>query len=133
MYLVLEKENFNKEKIIFKYRSGVIKLNFLIEKSNLLGLLFSIENFKIIHNENDFFFIRLSDNDQSFFSDLDLYLSNKMKNYMNFIINGTIKVKNNNNKNNINSQKMFINISSIKNKDNIFITHIMWFKFFKNF
>jgi hypothetical protein len=124
MYLVLEKENFNKEKIIFKYRSGVIKLNFLIEKSNLLGLLFSIENFKIIHNENDFFFIRLSDNDQSFFSDLDLYLSNKMKNYMNFIINGTIKVKNNNNKNNINSQKMFINISSIKNKDNIFITHI---------
>jgi|TARA_B110000967_G_scaffold209233_1_gene264490 hypothetical protein len=124
MYLVLEKENFNKEKIIFKYRSGVIKLNFLIEKSNLLGLLFSIENFKIIHSENDFFFIRLSDNDQSFFSDLDLYLSNKMKNYMNFIINGTIKVKNNNNKNNINSQKMFINISSIKNKDNIFITHI---------
>lgn len=126
MYLVLEKENFNKEKIIFKYRSGVIKLNFLIEKSNLLGLLFSIENFKIIHSENDFFFIRLSDNDQSFFSDLDLYLSNKMENYMNFIINGTIKVKNNNNKNknNINSQKMFINISSIKNKDNIFITHI---------
>ena len=126
MYLVLEKENFNKEKIFFKYRSGVIKLNFLIEKSNLLGLLFSIENFKIIHNENDFFFIRLSDNDQSFFSDLDLYLSNKMENYMNFIINGTIKVKNNNNKNknNINSQKMFINISSIKNKDNIFITHI---------
>jgi hypothetical protein len=124
MYLVLEKENFNKEKIIFKYRSGVIKLNFLIEKSNLLGLLFSIENFKIIHNENDFFFIRLSDNDQSFFSDLDLYLSNKLENYMNFIINGTIKVKNNNNKNNINSQKMFINISSIKNKDNIFITHI---------
>ena len=124
MYLVLEKENFNKEKIIFKYRSGVIKLNFLIEKSNLLGLLFSIENFKIIHSENDFFFIRLSNNDQSFFSDLDLYLSNKMKNYSNFIINGTIKVKNNNNKNNINSQKMFINISSIKNKDNIFITHI---------
>ena len=123
MYLVLEKENFNKEKIIFKYRSGVIKLNFLIEKSNLLGLLFSIENFKIIHSENDFFFIRLSNNDQSFFSDLDLYLSNKMKNYSNFIINGTIKVKNNN-KNNINSQEMFINISSIKDKGNTFITHI---------
>lgn len=124
MYLVLDKEKFNKEKIIFKYRSGVIKLNFLIEKSNLLGLLFSIENFKIIHSENDFFFIRLSNNDQSFFSDLDLYLSNKMKNYSNFIINGTIKVKNNNNKNNINARKMFINISSIKNKDNNFITHI---------
>ena len=124
MYLILKKENFNKEKIIFKYRKGIIKLNFLIENSNLLGLLFCIENFKIIHSENDFFFIRLSNNDQSFFSDLDLYLSNKMKNYSNFIINGTIKVKNNNNKNNINSQKMFINISSIKNKDNIFITHI---------
>ena len=124
MYLVLDKEKFNKEKIIFKYRSGVIKLNFLIEKSNLLGLLFSIENFKIIHSENDFFFIRLSNNDQSFFSDLDLYLSNKMKNYSNFIINGTIKVKNNNNKNNIKAKKMFINISSIKNKDNNFITHI---------
>ena len=124
MYLILGKENFDKEKIIFKYRRDVIKLNFSIEKSNLLGLLFSIENFKIFHSENDFFFIRLSNNDQSFFSDLDLYLSKKIENYKNFIINGTIKVKNNNNKNNINSQKMFINISSIKNKDNIFITHI---------
>jgi len=123
MYLILKKENFNKEKIIFKYRKGIIKLNFLIENSNLLGLLFCIENFKIIHSENGFFFIKLSVKDQSFFSDLDLYISKKIENYKNFLINGTIKVKNNN-KNNINSQEMFINISSIKDKGNTFITHI---------
>jgi hypothetical protein len=124
MYLVLEKENFNKEKIKFKYLRDVIKLNFSIEKSNLLGLLFSIEGFEIINSENDFFFIKLSNNDQSFFTDLDLYLSSKIENYRNFIINGTIKVKNNYNKENINSQKMFINISSIKSKDNRLTTHI---------
>jgi hypothetical protein len=122
MYLVLEKENFNKEKIKFKYIRDVIKLNFLIEKSNLLGLLFSIEGFKIIHSENGFFFIRLSKDDNSFFADLDFYLSSKIENYRNFIINGTIKVKNN--KENINPQKMFINISSIKSKDNRLTTHI---------
>ena len=122
MYLVLEKEHFNKEKIKFKYLRDVIKLNFSIEKSNLLGLLFSIEDFKIIHSENGFFFIRLSKNDNSFFADLDFYLSSKIENYRNFIINGTIKVKNN--KENINPQKMFINISSIKSKDNRLTTHI---------
>jgi hypothetical protein len=122
MYLVLEKGNFNKEKIKFKYLRDVIKLNFSIEKSNLLGLLFSIEDFKIIHSENGFFFIRLSKNDNSFFADLDFYLSSKIENYRNFIINGTIKVKNN--KENINPQKMFINISSIKSKDNRLTTHI---------
>jgi hypothetical protein len=122
MYLVLEKGNFNKEKIKFKYLRDVIKLNFSIEKSNLLGLLFSIEDFKIIHSENGFFFIRLSKNDNSFFTDLDFYLSSKIENYRNFIINGTIKVKNN--KENINPQKMFINISSIKSKDNRLTTHI---------
>ena len=95
----------------------------MIENSNLLGLLFCIENFKIIHSENGFFFIKLSVKDQSFFSDLDLYISKKIENYKNFLINGTIKVKNNN-KNNINSQEMFINISSIKDKGNTFITHI---------
>jgi hypothetical protein len=122
MYLVLKKENFDLQRVLFKYKKNIIKLNYKVEDVNLLGLLFSIKNFKIINNDHNFYFVKLSEEDFIIFQRLDNFLSGKINNYSSFLNDKIIKVKNYDGM--IRTDKLLLNISSIKKKYDNYIPHI---------
>jgi len=123
MHLILKKDRFNNENIIFRYKKNTIKFSYKIQNINLLGLSFMINNFKIVYHEYDFYYLKLSEKDSIFFNNLNSNLSNKIVNYTDFIINNTIKVKND--KETINPERsLLLNFSNMKNKEGSYITHI---------
>jgi hypothetical protein len=124
MYLVLKKDLFKKENIKFKFKKNIIKINYHLNDIITTGLLFNLKDFKIINMNEYFIYIQLSNEDFEFLKKIDDYLDSKIRNYKKFILNQVIKIKNNNDNNNNNNKELLVNITSIKEKNNIFITHI---------
>jgi len=116
MFLVLKKDKFEIENIIFKYKKNLIKINYKLENICLLGLLFSIRDFNIIKNDDNFYLIKLSENDTNFFENIDQLFSEKINNYRSFINNRIIKVKDYNDSKINEKECIRLNISSIKER-----------------
>lgn len=130
MYLVLKKDLFKKENIKFKFKRNIIKLNYNLNHIITTGLLFKLKDFKVINKNEYFIYIQLLEKDFEFLKQIDDYLESKIRNYKRFILNQVIKIKNNDNYHNDNyhndndNNSLLVNITSIKEKNNIFITHI---------
>tara|TARA_Y100001958_G_C21150877_1_gene487086 strand:- start:515 stop:904 length:390 start_codon:yes stop_codon:yes gene_type:complete len=126
MYLVLKKDLFKKENIKFKFKKNIIKINYYLNNIITTGLLFNLKDYNIINKNEYFIYIQLLNKDLEFLKEIDDYLESKIRNYKRFIINQVIKIKNNNDNddNNNDNKNLLVNITSIKEKNNIFITHI---------
>ena len=120
MNIFFNKSIFNINEIYIKKNN---KLVYNLDKIQLLGIPYSINNFKYLLINNIVHIQLLNKKDIDFFKDLDDFFKTKFKNYKSFLNDDIITVKNI--QNNFNENEINICINSLKNTDFIYYLKII--------
>tara|TARA_B100000686_G_scaffold233767_1_gene241496 strand:- start:303 stop:686 length:384 start_codon:yes stop_codon:yes gene_type:complete len=92
MKLLIIKENFDLERILFRESKKAIKISYDINYISMIGITIKIL-YEKIEDRGTYIIIKIHPNDIKLFYDIDNYLNKKLQDYEYFMINGNIKVK----------------------------------------
>lgn len=117
MKLLIIKENFDLNRILFRESKKSVKISYDINHVSMIGITVNILYDNLI-DKGTYLIVKINEEDIKLISDIDEYLNKKTKNYENFMINGNIKVKKHNEYKNPLNKQISITMNSIK-KNNV--------------
>ena len=96
MELIIKQDNFDLNRINFKYGKKCIKLIYDLNYIKIIGLTLKLDDNIITNQTQDFIYINIEKSKNlSIIKNIDNYFKNKFKDYTSFINNNIIKVKKN--------------------------------------
>ena len=95
MKLVIIKENFELNRILFRQSKNSIKISYDINNVSMIGITMNI-NFQNLSDKGTYIILKVCEKDIETLKLIDEYFSSKITDYDSMIIKGSIKVKKHN-------------------------------------
>ena len=92
MKLVIIKENFDLNRILFRESKTSIKISYNVNHVSMIGITINI-NYEYIIDKGTYMIIKVNEEDRQILTKIDLHLEKNINDYDKMIINDTIKVK----------------------------------------
>ena len=117
MKLIIIKENFDTERILFRESKNCIKISYDINYISMIGITLKLVYDYLIDKET-FLILKVNEKDKILLNKIDEYFNKTISNYDTMLINNTIKVKKHN-EYKVSSEKVIsITMNSIKKNNN---------------
>ena len=114
MKLVIIKENFDLNRILFRESKTSIKISYNVNHVSMIGITINI-NYEYIIDKGTYMIIKVNEEDRQILTKIDLHLEKNINDYDKMIINDTIKVKKHKEyKNDPLNKNLLITMNSIK-------------------
>jgi len=114
MKLVIIKENFDLNRILFRESKTSIKISYNVNHVSMIGITINI-NYEYIIDKGTYMIIKVNEEDRQILSKIDTHLEQNIDEYDKMIINDTIKVKKHKEyKNDSLNKNLLITMNSIK-------------------
>lgn len=117
MKLIIIKENFDTERILFRESKNCIKISYDINYISMIGITLKLAYDYLIDKET-FLILKVNEKDKILLNKIDTYFNKTISNYDKMLINNTIKVKKHNDYKLSSEKVISITMNSIKKNNN---------------